>query len=424
MSSEQDSALAWGRRLADSGVPQLIEQVHELTDAEFDPSSSTTASIDMLFRARRISTTAVHTLSRADPALISDQVLAVLNQNLAPAYEYLTHWSRDKNEGHLQIALNHLDAILPAIAEIPIVDLPTAQSEIADLRASAHQAVLLAEAQIATLRQQSDQASDAVEERVRQSEARVAAIQAEVGDVRNEHQGLLEQARQMATTRQEEFYASEQGRMSAFEAQMSEQREGNQQLNEELRATTGRQIEAAKQSAEDAVEHLELRKAEADALVGLIGEEALVGSFESEAEYERRVADRFRRVSVLFVVVSVIFGYFLFQGASDLSWTTVVARTVLLTPLAAIAAYSARQSAEHRHAERDSRHLGLQLKAFGPYLQHLPDQAQRDEIVRTIATRIFGQPRPGRVVDTDSSSSPTSADAAIAFVKEVNKLGR
>lgn len=424
MAPEPDPALTWGRRLADSGVPQLIEQVHELVGAELDNHDGTTAGIDMLFRVRRIATTAVHALERSDPTLISDQVLGVLSQNLGPALDWLRQWRNSRDDDQLRGALSHLDATLPAIADIPIVDLPVAESEIAELRQSARRARQSAESQITALREQSDQATAALEERVRVSEARVAEIQSEVDNARSEHGSLLQQARQLDTTRQEEFYTAERGRIDAFESLMNAQREGNQQLNQELQAATDLQIDVAKRSTENAIEHLEARKAEADALVGLIGEEALVGSYESEARHERRMANALRTVSVLFVMASVVFGFFLLRDAADLRWTAVVARIVLLTPLGAIAAYAARQSSEHRHAERDSRHLGLQLKAFGPYLQHLPDQAQRDEIVKTIATRIFGQPRPGRVMKPESSGSPTSADAAIAFVREVNKLGR
>lgn len=424
MAPEPDPALTWGKRLAESGVPQLIEQVHELVGAELDNPDGTTASIDMLFRVRRIATTAVHALDRSDPTLISDHVLGVLSQNLSPALNWLTQWRDTREEAHLQGALNHLDAILSAIADIPTVELSVAESEVAELRESARRARQSAVSQITALREQSDQAAAAMEDRVRAGEARVAELQAEIDNARHEHGSLLQQARQMDTARQEEFYTAERGRISAFDTLMNEQREGNQQLNEELRAATTLQIDAAKQSADMAIEHLEAKRAEADALVGLIGEEALVGSYESEARHERRVADRQRAVSVFFVVVSVVLGFALLRNAADLNWTAVVARTVLLAPLGAIAAYSARQSSEHRHAERDARHLGLQLKAFGPYLQHLPDQVQRDEIVKTIATRIFGQPRPGRVVKPEASGSPTSADAAIAFVREVNKLGR
>ena len=403
MAPETDPALVWGTRLADSGVPQLAEQLHRLAGTELEQQDGTTTSSELLFRIRRISTAAVQALNRSDPALISDHVLSVLSQQLSPAVDWLTQWANVKDEAQLQNALSHLDAILPAIADIPTADLSIAESEIADLRQSARGARQSAESQILALRAQSDQASAATEERVQSNAAQVAEIQAEVDGARGEHRSLLEQARQMDLARQEEFATAERGRISAFNTLMDEQRGSNQQLNEKLQMATELQIDVAKRSAEEAIEHLEAKKAEADDLVGLIGEEALVGSYESEARHERRMADMWRTVSVLFVVASVVFGFFLLRDASDLRWTAVVARTVLLTPLGAIAAYSARQSSEHRHAERDSRHLGLQLKAFGPYLQHLPDQPKRDEIVKMIATRIFGQPRPGRVAKPESS---------------------
>lgn len=424
MASETDPALVWGKRLAESGVPQLIEQLHQLAGAELDRHDGTTTSMEMLFRIRRISTAAVQALDRSDPALISDHVLNVLSQNLSPALDWLTQWSNVKDENQLSAVLSHLDATLSAIADIPTVDLSIAESEIADLRQSARRARQSAEAQIARLSEQSDQASAATEGRVQDSAAKVAEIQAEIDGVRNEHRSLLDQARQMDTARQDEFSAAEQGRADAFSALVDEQRKGNQQLNESLQAATAKQIDTAKRSAEEAIAHLETRKAEADALVGLIGEEALVGSYETEARQEQRKADVWRWVSVAAVVASIAFASVLFLGAPDPEWASIVTRIVLLAPLGAIAAYAARQSSEHRSAERDLRHLGLQLKAFGPYLDRFPDLSGRDQLVKDVAMRIFGQPRSGRLADEESADSPVLMEQLLSLVRELGKISR
>ena len=404
MPDTNESSLAWSLRLTNSNVPHLLDQVNELLAAEY---SGTPAAAENLYRMRRIAASVGLVLREADPALISDGVLGLLNQHLANSHSYLAQWRASNDEGQLQAALQQLDESLSAIARVPLADLSGASDiELAELRRVVHELREHAAAQVEELRAAVSQAQGAISEQVQTNANVVNEIHAEVTSSRDEHRSLLENARQLADGYQREFTSGQDERSTAFDALMADHRKKNADANSELGQITQQRLDSIEQLTSEAREHFLAKKEEVDGIVGLISEEALVGSYESEAKHERKQANTLRLVSIVSVVASVAMGLSLFWGinTTDVGWAYLLTRIVLLAPLGAVAAYTAKQSSEHRHAERDSRHLGLQLKAFGPYLQHLPDQTKRDELVKEIAERIFGQPRAGRLAKQEGSS--------------------
>lgn len=69
-------------------------------------------------------------------------------------------------------------------------------------------------------------------------------------------------------------------------------------------------------------------------------------------------------------------------------------------PLLRFAAYAARQSSEHRQAQRQAEQMALQLAALKPYLDDMRDEAKRDELLAVIAQKLFGQATPVKTTIT------------------------
>lgn len=197
-------------------------------------------------------------------------------------------------------------------------------------------------------------------------------------------------------------------------------------------------------------------------LYELTAGDSVGAAYIKSADEEREQADRWRKVSVGFIVLTVIWLVFSFFYNSE-SWSAFgnVASEVIsqgdnegeetdqagsedvnfeLQPLQNIrfpwhtmliafsisgvllwgAAYSAQQSTRHRNNEKRARWFALEVKAFDPFISSLEPQQQQD-LKRQLAERIFGQ---NSTADEDSKVVDEHALKAVteAFGKVLSKL--
>lgn len=197
-------------------------------------------------------------------------------------------------------------------------------------------------------------------------------------------------------------------------------------------------------------------------LYELTAGDSVGAAYIKSADEEREQADRWRKVSVSFIVLTVIWLVFSFFYNSE-SWSAfdTVASEVIsqgdnegqetdqagpedvsfeLQPLQNIrfpwqtmliafsisgvllwgAAYSAQQSTRHRNNEKRARWFALEVKAFDPFISSLEPQQQQD-LKRQLAERIFGQ---SSTTDEDSKVVDEHALKAVteAFGKVLSKL--
>lgn len=197
-------------------------------------------------------------------------------------------------------------------------------------------------------------------------------------------------------------------------------------------------------------------------LYELTAGDSVGAAYIKSADEEREQADRWRKVSVSFIGLTVIWLVFSFfynseswsffdtstnqvtsqvddqsqeadqPGFEDVSfelepvqgigfpWHTMLIAFSISGVLLWGAAYSAQQSTRHRNNEKRAKWFALEVKAFDPFISSL-EQQQQQELKRQLAERIFGQ---SSTTDEDSKVVDEHALKAVteAFGKVLSKL--
>lgn len=241
-------------------------------------------------------------------------------------------------------------------------------------------------------------------------------IDVQMGNVRTKvDEGLSE-----ATTRTDSQAADFTGKLAAFETTLTKQRQAvSQALERQSDAFSQTQEERAetfqsdlKKARDEIAAMLKASRGEVDARIAEIRrmeEEAsgLVHStglgltaerYGEEAVEQRKVADRYRWMTVLLALGAVAVAIYAIVDRVD-DPSAVAAKLGVSLVLGAVAAYTAKQSGRHRRREERSRDLQLQLTAFAPFIEPLDDDIKTLE--RVLMTRkTFGN--VGMLPDADA----------------------
>lgn len=253
--------------------------------------------------------------------------------------------------------------------------------------------------QLDALRQQAEQSTESVkatsEERINELQSQLNALKEEAEAERGKVQGAIENF----TTR---FDSEEQTRNSRFEEIQKEITAQAEQAiqeskdaaaqsigNEERRADTA--IADLNERTNEIMGFLEEKKQEAIDMVDTEATSSTAGAFKAEAEEQREQADQWRFFAFLggFVAVVVaLVAVALAVGEIGNGASTIVAKITAVTLLLGIAGYAAGQSGQHRRREQRARRLYMQMVAFKPFSEPLPDP-EKKEVRKEFIERMF-----------------------------------
>jgi hypothetical protein len=205
-----------------------------------------------------------------------------------------------------------------------------------------------------------------------------------------------------------------QQRLDEFEATIATQRQtldqvASQQTEAFTEAQTTRQaefqtqIDEMKRRLDESVSEVERMAEETAQLVGAIAVTGTAGRYANEADDQRRVANRLRGAAIAGAVIAALLALAVtLQHHPDNA--TFGGKLAVSLLIGAIATYLAKQSGRHRRREERARGLQLELTAFGPFIEPLPQPKQEDE--RVIMTRkTFGRPTTD---DVEEEETPTT----------------
>jgi hypothetical protein len=164
------------------------------------------------------------------------------------------------------------------------------------------------------------------------------------------------------------------------------------------------QRQAIQTAADRVLNALKEQELEARKLVSTIGAIAITGGFGEYAHQQKRRADIWSVLTVASLLTAFLPGaiYLLrvtFGDQAPVDLERFIERIAVGTPLYAIAAYAAVQSARSRDNERRARTMELELAAVGPYLARLSDK-DRNAMLLQLTPRYFGQALGSKVGET------------------------
>jgi hypothetical protein len=169
------------------------------------------------------------------------------------------------------------------------------------------------------------------------------------------------------------FAEKQEERSAAFDTDVAAAREAVAEM-----------LEAAKGEVDDRVSEIRRMEEESSGLVASIGLGGTAERYGDEATAQKSVADTFRRLTVVLALGAVGMAVFaVVHHANENS--IVLAKLGVSAVLGGLATYTAKQSGRHRKREERARNLQLELTAFAPFIEPLPEPIK--ELERVLMTR-------------------------------------
>jgi len=292
--------------------------------------------------------------------------------------------------------------------------------------------------QVTTLEQHLEGATTAMEsaisdtraradERIRatdeQSQQLLAEVAGSVTTLRAAVEAATAAAAQVTTTVEQEkaridtairehqatFSTSEGDRSQTFRDQLEKVQQEWAEVRDEQKALAASHLAA--------MEEHERKSAN---VMGAVGRNSTATDFGLYADAQKRAANAWRYVAAVgFLAVGGVFTWVTVEWSTVPGdpWQVAATRVGLATALAAVGAYGARESGQHRREERRSKQVQLVLTALEPFLANLPPEKQIE--IRTEAARaIFVL----RTHEPSEETSPQSLSGPGDFLQIIHEL--
>ena len=383
----------WEERIRTSTAANLIADLRSRLD-QARPSS--TEEAEDLAHLRLVVDLVDRVFTTVDPHLISARLLDAFAQHLSNTRDHLQSW-KDGVQGALPAAVTAADealgiaGVVPAAVTGPEVEIDSLRRQVESFRS-------LVDGVIQATQQRAMESQHEMTHAVSQLEARVAETEQEAVRVRETAQSNLTAANEQLTSQQNAFAAAQNERQEAFSRLLDEKRKEAAASTERLVTESQEVLTQYGEEIAELVNKAEQNQRRVEEILQIVGQEALVGTHSKNASADANAANIWRLVAVGALGLTVVVGFWLLGHAESAGedWDAFGARLLLLLAVGALAGYAARQSSEHRAAQREAQHVALQLAALGPYLDNLTSPDERDRLLGEIAMRLFGQPRSER----------------------------
>lgn len=195
---------------------------------------------------------------------------------------------------------------------------------------------------------------------------------------------------------QGQFSDAQERRVTEFRDQLTEFEARMAQLQSQATDTLKSQEARLEEDIDGAHTEIQEKLDEAERIVGAIATTGTVGGFQREAGSQKETADKLRvgalataAVAAVIAIVGVV------HASTGGNGTDVAAKALASFVFFGIAGYLATQSGKHRDREERAQRLELELAAFGPFINDLPEEKQND-LVEKLADRIFGHEPPSK----------------------------
>jgi cell division septum initiation protein DivIVA len=189
-------------------------------------------------------------------------------------------------------------------------------------------------------------------------------------------------------------------------------------------------LEAARSAQAESSALLADARRAADAVREVAGEtsDTVLGeAFDTYARSERRAAE-ILRAAAIFVALAVVVGAAFVVLEGDFENLTVaeeLGRVALTIPLAALAAYLARESSRHRRVARWARSIHVQLKTIDAYCESIDDSSLRASLRHEFGRRIFLSGEGPVDGDPDRSpDAPSVVGETGNLIQQITELAR
>lgn len=407
--AEPQHSIAFSEHSAQENLKQLKQQVADLPGEllkearEHDPQASLPRLEPALEFVGAL-------LASADTALVTPQMLDELNEAVQQISSALTPFKDNTDFEQLPTIQSGVEALLnrslrmaPAIGVWAQTDARKAAAQLGEAssektRQLQQQASDL-QGQLNQLKEQADQASDSMKTT---AEERVKELEGQLDTLRTEAEAERTRVQQTIDSFETQFKSEQEAHSTQFE-------ESKKALTDEAEQTIGEIKTAAEEAASKEKERAEAviagldertgeimdflseKKREAIDMVDTAATSTTAGAFKTEAEEQKEEADQWRLFALLggfFAVLVALAAVVLAVGEWGGGTALIVAKVTAVTLLLGIAGYAAGQSGQHRRREQRARRLYMQMVAFKPFSEPLPE-TEKNTVRKEFIERMF-----------------------------------
>jgi predicted nucleic acid-binding Zn-ribbon protein len=391
----------WEERVQTSQAKTSAEQLKTLISS-LDLGTYEPSIREQLQRVEVVADTVLDKLNNSDPRLVNTSALASVGSNLTNAATYLSTWINSGTDPDLTTYVqSELDAAVNQLAMLtPNQDVPEAREAITRLRRSIAGNITAADKLIAQLKERGSEADASISEKVEEAKNEFTTLQKDITDLDTELKAIRSSSASVSTEQTTAFTKAEADRSTKFTELLDTNQKRLTSTFEELEKKTADSVTVIRKKIYEDQKSIEGSKAEVEKLLGIVGEEALVGDYSKRAKTELKFAEGWAIATFLSIFLAIIVGAFFANDVSKLSqngrvtWQYMIAKVILIVTFGALAAYAARQSTEHRNAQRDSEQMALQLSALPPYSNNVTDVDLRNKLLIDLAAKLFGKTQP------------------------------
>lgn len=417
----------WIERIQGHPIFKELSDFEQSVEGAREAAQADSNSFEAWERIERITKFTRSFLSELDPLLVPPSHLSNSQGQIQQARGQLNSFSTSRNIAHLNEANNQLDNVLTYLGTMPRLDKTASITELGDAaiayKRSVSGLVRTLEKQLSTLTTE----KDALQTKLQELTAEVASQKQRADNVITQMQQQFSTAQE---TRQTEATNHETKRASQFEAAEEIRTKENATAKIQQEKVFTDFLDSAKTAHATLREELttnskllissiEMQKAHAEKVVGIISTEAVAHGYGKTANEERDAARMWRWIAVgalsCWIVAGVVF--FALTYDKDLSLSALARQFLISTPFVLLAGFAALQVSKHQRAERINRQQELEIAAIDPYLATFDDET-RNEVKRTLAEKIFGQ-REVEPVKGDSKQMLDTVSDTLKAVKQI-----
>jgi hypothetical protein len=356
-------------------------------------------------------------LQQSDSMLLPPPFLENIRIHAKGARGELQGFLNDKDSKHLVEATSRLNGILPSAFGLPVPYSQSVAEQIGD--------------DIVHHRKMLDQQTVQLSERIKSLTADLQKLQDSSGALSKEIGQQKARLDTAISDFQKQFSEGQAARLSEFSAAERTRQNAHTDLLKEIAssnksASDGRQQmfdkwidESSKKAAElmttnDAeaksqIAQITQLRAEAEKIVGLIGEHGMVHGYQTQANSARISFRVWSGTAVVALLCWIVFGLAAFRLTydQDLAWTTVVRQFLVSTPFLLLATFAGYQAFVQQRTTSRFRRRELEIASLDPFLASL-SREESNTVKKEMVARFFGHS------ETDDTPAPPDF-AATAF---------
>ena len=411
----------WTQRLSDLGVVEKIKSLLIRFDG-LDLSQYTNEERSYLDRTREVAEVCLSRLTDSDPRLLNITSLTNINNSFANVNSYLENWLAESGDIYLHSHIqNELDTIIAQSITLSFaLDMPAARENITTLRRTVARHRTVVDQLVERVKEKGSLADQTIDKKLELAKEQFAVLDTDVSDLESKLEKVKITSGEFAAEQQIAFTKAETDRAASFNTLLSDKQKDIEASVKEYENTFKQEVgNIHKKISEDetAVKEAKLRVEE---ILGIVGEESLIGDYSNNAKDEKSAANFWRWVAAGSLAIAIVVAiWFSFTIDENTVWQKMIAKVVIVISFGGLAGYAARQSSEHRTAQREAEQMALQLKALKPYLNDISDKNQRDTLLAQIAEKLFGQKRQPKNTkkNSDAEINPLLVDTIYEILK-------